>query len=326
MDAVLKVFAEFDKTHRGGGDGMIPVEQLIPALKQIDASAFNDEFLKSVFGEGEALIDYTGFTAWVTGSSESKAFVQRPEEDDLEDMDMDTAMVDEMLTKARDKFLELDANGNGELDAKEMKVLCEWTFSMFGRQFKSPDEKKKAIEKQVKRYQKKGTVWDYDTFESYYLQQMSDIEQFQVKRSEAFQKGYKKSAAVEKFKELDVDGSGELEGKEIEVFAEWIFQSFHPDGKPLTEDQRKAEAQKLLKKLDSKKGNSDGKLSFVEVDFYIEEKIAQISEFKKKHAERVEKQAQKEKEKAEKKAAKEAEKAKKQAEKQAAEEAEKQAN
>jgi len=259
-----------------------------------------------VLGEGECLVDFVGFTAWITGTTEFKGFVQRPAEDDIEELEMETQMVDEMLGKAKEKFKELDKNGNGELDAKEMKVLCEWVFSMFGRKFKSADEHKKAVEKQVKRFQKKGDVWDYDTFETYYLHQMADIEKYQLKRSEAFASGYNKSAAADKFKELDVDGSGALEGKEVEVFAEWIFQSFHPDGKPLSDEQRKAEAQKLIKRLDSKKGNSDGKLSFHEVDFFIEEKIKQIDEFKTKHAEREAKKAQKEQEMAAKKAAKKA--------------------
>lgn len=142
----------------------------------------------------------------------------------------------------------------------------------------------------------------------------ADIEKYEAKRSEAFEKGYSKSKAADKFKELDTDGSGFLEGAELEVFASWIFESFHPDGKPLPEEKKKEEAKKLvdklMKKLDEGAGNADGKLSFTEVDFYIEEKISQIEEFKKRAKEREAKQQAKE---AEKKAAKEAKKNAKQA-------------
>jgi len=306
METVLRVFAAGDKS----GSGKIVKPKITAVLKQIDPVTFNDTFISALFGDGnEGLVDLTGFTSWVTGKSESKDFVESPElQDDLEDLDMDTSVVDDMLNKALDKFKELDANGNGELDMTELKALCMWTFQQFGRSFKNDAEKNKAMDKQIKRYKKIGDTWDFDTFESYYLKQMTDIEVYQVKRSEAFEKGYNKSAAAKKFKELDVDGSGFLDGAEVEVFAEWIFSSFHPDGKPLTEEQKKAESKKLLQRLDAKKGNSDGKLSFVEVDFFIDEKIQQIETFKKKAAEREEKQKKKE---AEKKAAKEAKAAKK---------------
>lgn len=312
MEKLVQLLLKFDST----GDRRISLPALVRALKVVDASLFDDHFVQGAFGgAGDGLVDIPGFAAWVTGKSEHKGFVERPEEQDLDDLDLDTSAVDSMLSQAKAKFEELDTNHNGCLDAKELKELCTWSYTMFGRRFKNDKEKNASIEKQVKRYLKQGVDWDFDTFEAYYLKLTADIEKYEAKRSEAFEKGYTKSKASDKFKELDTDGSGFLEGAELEIFATWIFESFQPDGKPLPEEKKQEEARKLVDKLmkrrDEGVGNADGKLSFTEVDFYIEEKIGQIEEFKKRAKEREAKRQAKE---AEKKAAKEAKKNAKQAE------------
>lgn len=305
-DKLVQLLLQFDRT----GSRRINLPTLVNALKIVDASLFDDHFVQDVFGgAGDGLVDIPGFAAWVTGKSQNKDFVERPEEQDLDELDLDTSAVDMMLSKARAKFDELDKNHNNVLDAKELRELCTWTFTMFGRRFKSDKAKASAIEKQVKRYLKQGADWDFDTFEEYYLKLTADIEKYEVKRSEAFEKGYSKSKAAAKFKELDADGSGFLEGAELTVFATWIFESFHPEGQPLNDEAKQEEARKLVEKVmkrrDDRVGNSDGKLTFTEVDFYIEEKISQIADFKKRAKER---EAKLQKREAEKKAAEEAKK------------------
>lgn len=303
MDQVLQTFAKYNKS----GDGKINLADLIQVLQILDKDAFDAASIRDVFGADEGIVDVAVFAGWIAGTSQNNAFLEVPDEQDLDEFDLDTAAVDDMLLQAKAKFDSLDKNHNGSLEAKELKELCTWAFDMFGRRFKSDKEKNTAIEKQVKRYLKQGSDWDFDTFEAYYLKLAGDIEKYEAKRSEAFEKGYSKSKAAAKFKELDSDGSGFLEGKELQVFATWIFDSFHPDGKPLTDAQKQEEAHKLLDKImlrtDKAKGNSDGKLSFTEVDFYIEEKISQMDDFKKRATEREAKRQAKE---AEKKAAKEA--------------------
>ena len=44
--------------------------------------------------------------------------------------------------------------------------------------------------------------------------------------------------AKAKFKEMDKDGNGTLEGAEITRLADWILTSFHPNGKPVPAAQR----------------------------------------------------------------------------------------
>eukprot|EP00930_Biecheleria_cincta_P035849 TRINITY_DN24639_c0_g1_i1.p1 TRINITY_DN24639_c0_g1~~TRINITY_DN24639_c0_g1_i1.p1 ORF type:complete len:345 (+),score=97.97 TRINITY_DN24639_c0_g1_i1:54-1037(+) len=306
MDQVLQTFAQFDKC----GDGKISLSDLVEVLQILDKDAFDSASIKDLFGGDEGMVDVAGFAAWLYGKSEHKTFLETPDEMDLDELDVDTAAVDDMLAQARAKFDSLDKNQNGLLEAKELNQLCTWAFDRFGRRFKSEKEKSAAIEKQVQRYMKQGSEWDFDTFEAYYLKLTANIERYEAKRSQAFEEGYSKSKAAAKFKELDSDGSGFLEGKELEVFATWIFESLRPDGMPLTDAQKQDEARKLLDKImlrtDQARGNSDGKLSFSEVDFYIEEKIAQIEDFKKRATEREAKRQAKE---AEKQAAKEAKRA-----------------
>lgn len=311
MAKLVEVLLQFDRT----GSRRISLPVLVNALKTVDATLFDDNFVQGALGgAGEGLVDIPAFAGWVTGASQNKSFVERPEEQDLDELDLDTSAVDEMLSQARAKFDGLDSNHNDSLDAQELRELCTWTFTMFGRRFKSDKEKEAAIDKQIKRYLKQGADWDYDTFETYYLKLQSEIEAHEARRSEAFEKGYDKSKSAKKFRELDADGSGRLEGEELLVFAAWILESFQPEGKPISDEAKQKEAkklvQKIMKKCDEGVGNSDGKLSFTEVDFFIKEKISQIEDFKKRAKEREDKRQAKE---AEKKAAKEAKKAAKEA-------------
>ena len=57
-------------------------------------------------------------------------------------------------------------------------------------------------------------------------------------------------AAAGKFAELDADGSGKLDGDELLLLAEWVWASFHPGG-AITDEQREAEARKLLHRCDN---------------------------------------------------------------------------
>ena len=52
--------------------------------------------------------------------------------------------------------------------------------------------------------------------------------------------------AKAKFKEMDKDGNGTLEGAEITRLADWILTSFHPNGKPVPAAQREDLKKKML--------------------------------------------------------------------------------
>jgi len=83
--------------------------------------------------------------------------------------------------------------------------------------------------------------------------------------------------AYAKFNEFDVDQNGYLEGPEIVQLALWVWSSFRPGNKPLTEQQKRAQAEKLLKRHD---GNSDGKMHFTEFAEYFETTAKKIEQFR----------------------------------------------
>jgi len=222
--------------------------------------------------------------------SRSMDFFENNNEQDLVNMDVSPGAADAVFQEAKQKFAELDKDGNGVLDAFELRDLCSWIFTLFGRTFASKQERKAAVHKQIQRFEKKlqgrkgcdGKGWDFPAFEAYFRSVIEDSERYQLKRYEAYKNGYDKSAAAQKFREFDKDGNDFLEGDELLAFASWVHTSFRPDGKQMTHEQCTDEARKMIRRLDEKKGNSDGKLSFTEVDLYITEKIKDIESFKKR--------------------------------------------
>ena len=83
--------------------------------------------------------------------------------------------------------------------------------------------------------------------------------------------------ARKKFKQMDADGSGFLDGNELEELARWVFRSFHPGGEPLSEQQLTKEAAKLRQRLDA---NEDGLLDFDEFAGWFSKTCAAIYRFR----------------------------------------------
>ena len=67
--------------------------------------------------------------------------------------------------------------------------------------------------------------------------------------------------ARKKFDQLDLDGNGTLEEDELLRLANWVWNSFHPNGAPLGNAERQVEKDKLLMRLDT---NEDQKMDFEE--------------------------------------------------------------
>lgn len=277
-------------------------------MRAVNAGVFSQDFEEVCLGDGEGIVDVKKFVAWICSVSErSIDYLEMPSpssaatslsvlppetEPDMLEIDLSFDLVDDVFAQAKEKFEALDKDSNGVLDAKELREVCSWVFTTFGKTFCSKQDREKAIERQVQRFEKKttnGSGWDFAAFEAYYRKVIEDSELYQLKRCEAYKSGYDKSAAAQKFREFDKDGNGALEGMELMEFATWVFTSFRPDGAPLTEEQCKAEARKLIHRLDEKKGNADGKLSFTEVDFYFADKIKQIEVFQKRVAQKTNK-------------------------------------
>lgn len=283
--------------------GKVSANHLSTVLRLVDPVAFGTAFQQACLGDGKGVVDVRKFVAWVCADgSRNIDYLENSTEQDLLNMDVSLGAADAVFQQAKQKFNELDKDGNGTLDAFELRDLCSWVFTLFGRTFASKQQKKVAIHKQIQRFEKKGGLapggkgcdgkgWDFPAFEAYFRSVIEDSEKFQLRRYEAYKNGYDKSAAAQKFRELDKDGNDFLEGDELLAFASWIHTSFRPDGKPMTHEECTDEARKMIRRLDEKKGNSDGKLSFTEVDFYITEKIQEIDSFQKRLAAKTSKTA-----------------------------------
>jgi len=84
-----------------------------------------------------------------------------------------------------------------------------------------------------------------------------------------------KGDAAAKFNELDEDASGHLEGKEISLLAQWVWQSFHPDEK-INEDQCKKSEAMVLKKCDT---SGDGSIDKEEFLVYYKQHSRMVHNF-----------------------------------------------
>jgi len=65
---------------------------------------------------------------------------------------------------------------------------------------------------------------------------------------------------------------------QVGELSRWVYASFRPDGRQLSEDQVMVEAGKLVNKLDK---NDDGEVSFSEFESYFEKKYQQAIKFDK---------------------------------------------
>lgn len=79
--------------------------------------------------------------------------------------------------------------------------------------------------------------------------------------------------ARKKFKQIDTDGNGTLDRLEMLNLADWVFQSFHPGGKKLTEAEQDMEVAKIMQSADT---DGDGLMSFEEFEVWFRGTADQI--------------------------------------------------
>lgn len=270
---------------------------LVKVLGVLDPVMFGKNNAELLFGAGTGDIDVNAFVNWLAGDACSQHFQVGASGDemlaDLHDVVGPIGVSDHLFELARSRFEALDTNSNGTLSAKELEGFCKWVFSEFGRSFGSEKARQDAVEKLSQRFMKRqsdGGEWTFETFSDYFLSMIDASEKYAIARGEAYAKGYDKSAAAAKFRMLDADDNGYLEGAEIVAFAEWVYTSFRPNGQPMSDAQKSAEAQKLLRRLDENKGNADGRLSFAEVNLYIARKVEELEVMKRRRRTREERE------------------------------------
>jgi ankyrin repeat protein len=141
-----------------------------------------------------------------------------------------------MLAKACAKWLELDEDQSKSLDPAELVPLCTWIFDQFCRKFDSEKAKQSALEKQVEYFlsrHENGQPISFDEFLGYFQEILADVELFHTQRNQAYADGYDQSEAANKFRQLDKDENGFLDGDELEALVAWVHEQFRPGGKPM---------------------------------------------------------------------------------------------
>lgn len=142
-----------------------------------------------------------------------------------------------IVNKAKEKFIELDADKSGALEKGEIVNLIEWVCSHYYE--KTEDEKKAFVESLMNKIDvnKDGKI---------------DLQEFSELFAEMLEKVEAVAAATKKFHQLDVNGSGYLEKDElVPLLEKWA--SKNSGGTDLLQD--------LMQSLDV---NKDGKVDLAE--------------------------------------------------------------
>ena len=119
-------------------------------------------------------------------------------------------MEDKELARARKKFDQMDTNGNGMLDAAELKELVRWVFDSFHRNdIRLPaDRQQKEAEKLTKKLDADGdNKLSFDEFAAWYKTTTLDITKYRKaqKKRAARKKGKKDFSPWIKADKLDCD-------------------------------------------------------------------------------------------------------------------------
>lgn len=81
--------------------------------------------------------------------------------------------------------------------------------------------------------------------------------------------------AKKKFQQMDIDGNGVLDKEELLNLADWVFESFTPGGRRLSQDEKDMEVARIMATADT---DGDGLLEFDEFEGWFRETAARIYE------------------------------------------------
>ena len=160
----------------------------------------------------------------------------------------------DMYRKAKAKFEELDKDKSGELDGKEITKLAKWILD---------SEKFLAEDK------------DLESAKARVLSRIDDNKDGKMRFTEfvvLYEEVYRRICCIEfaakKFAELDKDGSGVLEAKELYHVVDWLLKM--EDRGSLPRDEKKKVKKSMMKRIDRDK---DQRISLKEFTRLCEEEL-----------------------------------------------------
>eukprot|EP01043_Picozoa_sp_COSAG02_P025405 COSAG02_NODE_1426_length_12664_cov_6.226980_6_plen_886_part_00 len=124
--------------------------------------------------------------------------------------------------------------------------------------------------------------WTFKHFCAFWRQVIDDTVSYAIRLGEAFRDFYCRSVAAERFAELDVDGSGFLEGEECTAMIGWILGFLYGEN-PSASVQREMEAElrHFQMRLDI---DGDSRITFDELHQYIFDHIKWMESLRERQA------------------------------------------
>ena len=177
----------------------------------------------------------------------------------------------QLATKRSTAFNTMDTNGDGVVDADEFKAAVDNGLVVLPV---SSDSQDKAAVLQTKSQCCMVSC-------GVELKELTAVSSPEKAVTQTAEMNKMLARARKKFAQLDTDGNGLLEGRELMGLADWVWSCFHPGGKPLTDEEKEAEGAKLLGRLDA---DGDSKMSFEEFGEWFRRTCVSIQKFRRAQA------------------------------------------
>lgn len=124
--------------------------------------------------------------------------------------------------------------------------------------------------------------WTFKHFCAFWRQVIEDTVSYAIHLGEAFRDFYCRSVAAERFAELDVDGSGFLEGEERTAMIGWILGFLYGENPPASvQREMEAEVRHFQMRLDI---DGDSRITFDELHQYIFDHIKWMESLRERQA------------------------------------------
>jgi len=249
------------------GDGMLSFEEFVDWF--LETHEFLEEAKNSKFEDVEDH-EQRGF---VSAESVVQAVFATGENGSMRSMTLKEA-----IRKAREKYAELDRDKSGLLEGNECTEIANWSLKTFqpGGQKITDLEHDEYCDILLEICDANGDKKvDFDEFAEWFVGALVDIAKTNkllqdCKNSEVIILYYQSqpltlknalSKVRVKFRELDEDLSNFLEGQEVEMMGEWVWKTFAPNGRFITDKKRNKITRNLIAQRDL---NQDSRLDFDE--------------------------------------------------------------